>query len=423
VKEADALASAGYEVSVVAADYALWARECDREFDARSWQVVRKLAFGPHAPRLPRLLQITRQRLARLMLRVGNRNPAVIHAAWHPIAPDLIAAAEIVPADLYIAHYPAALPAAAIAARRIGASYAYDAEDFHLGDTPEDAKYKIEREIVRTIEELYVPGAAYVTAASPGIANAYAEAYGISRPTVLLNVFPRSQGLLRPRAPAMSPSLYWVSQTIGPDRGLECAMRAIGLARSRPHLYLRGSPAAGFVERLRVIAREGGSEARLHILPPTGPREMERAAAIYDLGFSGEPGHTSNNRIALGNKLFTYLLAGIPIVMSDVPAHQAIASTLGDAARIYSAEDSADLAAQLDALFCNPASIAAARDTAWQLGQKRYNWDLEQSKLLNCVSTVTGGPKVRMDNAGIPEKFIPVSARASEMQADAKAAP
>ena len=57
--------------------------------------------------------------------------------AFSPFTGPLTAAAKRVPADLYIAHYPAALPAAAIAARRHGALYAFDAEDFHLGDLPD----------------------------------------------------------------------------------------------------------------------------------------------------------------------------------------------------------------------------------------------------------------------------------------------
>ena len=140
--------------------------------------------------------------------------------------------------DLYIAHYPAALPAVATAARKYGTRYAYDAEDFHIGDWPDDAKYDGERRLVREIESRYLQGCAYVTAASPGIAEAYVDTYGIKRPRVVLNAFPLGhalpnptpQGTVRPR-----PSLYWFSQTIGPDRGLECAVRAIALDAACDH--------------------------------------------------------------------------------------------------------------------------------------------------------------------------------------------
>src|SRR5204862_1198314 len=92
----------------------------------------------------------------------------------NPFTSALIAAAQRVPADLYLAHYPAALPAAAIAARRLGARYAYDAEDFHPGDWPEDEAHEGMRRLVRAVESRHLPGCVYVTAASPGIADGYA---------------------------------------------------------------------------------------------------------------------------------------------------------------------------------------------------------------------------------------------------------
>ena len=93
----------------------------------------------------------------------------------------LLGAALRTSADIYIAHYPAALPAAAIAARRNGAIYAYDAEDFHPGDWPNDPAYDAERRSLRRIEGRYLPFSAYVSAAAPGIAEAYADALLASR--------------------------------------------------------------------------------------------------------------------------------------------------------------------------------------------------------------------------------------------------
>ena len=390
VKEADSLADAGYEVSVIAADCTLWARDADRSFSGQAWQVVRTLSFGPHSPLPSRVVQLVRQRLARAMVAAGVRRMPTILAAWHPIGPDLVSAALDVRADLYIAHYPAVLPAAAIAAQHHRGRYAFDAEDFHLGDAPDGPEYNAQRRMLCAIEGRYLPGCAYVTAASPGIADAYVDAYGIVRPIVALNVFPRDQAPCRPTSGgtvAPGPSVYWFSQTIGPERGLECAVRAIGQAQSRPHLYLRGTPAAGFLGYLRTIATESGVADRLHVLPPAVPSEMVRLAAVYDLGLSGEPGHTGNNKIALGNKLFTYLLAGIPAVISDVSAHRDIAPTMGDAARLYPVDAPAGLATALDTLLGDPEALASARTAAWQLGQERFNWDLEQDNLLGCVST------------------------------------
>jgi glycosyltransferase involved in cell wall biosynthesis len=394
VKEATALQGAGYDVHVVCTKIPSHLEFCDQDILSSATWAAERLDISA-------LLQRRLERARQCALRVAfhlTRLPALAESALSVHSRSLIAKAVSFPADLYIAHYPAALPAAAIAARHHGSLYAFDAEDFHLGEGPLGAEHVVERDIVRAIEDRYLKSCVYVTAASPGIANAYAEEYGIKRPTVLLNVFPRAQALSTPTPAGTvtpSPSVYWFSQTVGPDRGLQCAMRAIARARTRPHLYLRGSPMAGFLDRLSEIAAEAGVTDRLHLLPPGVPSEMARLASPFDLGLVGETGCTLNRRIALTNKQFTYLLAGLPIVMSDISAHRELASALGDAARLYSVDDPESLAAALDAFLGDRASLAAARNAAWRLGQERFNWDLEQINLLSCVRSATLGARQR----------------------------
>src|SRR5829696_8064623 len=50
VKEADALVGAGFEVTVIAADYLPWAQETDKTFSGRPWRTVPPVRFGPTAP-------------------------------------------------------------------------------------------------------------------------------------------------------------------------------------------------------------------------------------------------------------------------------------------------------------------------------------------------------------------------------------
>jgi len=388
VKEAQALHEHGHWVHVIATRTLDLVEARDQDILARAPWSCERVDLRP--------------RLVRALLRTGQVASRTVHAlsgaasalAYSAVTPALAARAGRHAADLYIAHYVAALPAAASAARRHGAAYAFDAEDFHLGDLPDTERHLDEKRLIRAVEGRWLPGCVYVTAASPGIADAYQAEYGLAGPTVVLNVFPRSQGPATPTARGTAepgPSFYWFSQTIGADRGLETAVAAIGAARSQPHLYLRGTPAYGFAEALQRVAHAHGVADRIHLLDPAPPSQMEQLASAYDVGLVAETGYTPNHRLALSNKQFTYLLAGLPTVLSDTPAHKAFAPLAGGAVRLFDADRPAALAAALDDLLCDEHRLASARIEAHRLGQTRFNWDVEKARLLDRVDRVLGG--------------------------------
>lgn len=384
VKEADALESAGCQVTVIAT------RTLDR-VDARDDTLMRRIRWDVQRIDLRsrrgwRLRRVPQVAARTVYSALGLES--VANMAFSPFTQALHGVASKIAADLYMAHYPAALPVAAAAARRHGARYAYDAEDFHLGDWPETPVYEIERRLVRAIESRYLPGAAYVTAASPGIADAYAQAYDIKRPTVVLNVFPLAQAPAAATAKGSAepgPSIYWFSQTVGPDRGLECAVQAISLARTAPHLYLRGTPAAGYVERLAGLAEDVGAAGRVHLLGPAAPDDMERLAATYDVGLVSETAHTGARQTCLTNKLFSFLLAGTPPLLSDTPAHRVFAPDAGLSDLIYPRENAAALAGLIDKLLGDPVRLAETRSRCARLARQRYNWDRESGTLIEIV--------------------------------------
>jgi len=382
---------AGYKVSVIAAEFSARGRQADEEFRNRAWRIVARARFGPEAPWMTRIAELVRRTVAHTAYNLGIAHPHIVRAAWHPAGPALVRAAKRQRVDLYIGHLVSGLAAAAVAARHNGALYSFDAEDFHPGDLPDEPAYAAENRMVRLIEERYLTGCAYTTAAAPLIAEAYRDEYGITLPKTVLNVFPLSYAPTKPTAAGAArpgPSVYWFSQTIGPTRGLECAIKAIALAKTVPHLCLRGKPASGFAETLSAIAAEAGVSDRVHILEPGPPSEMERLAALHDIGLAGEIGETRNRSIALTNKQFTYLLAGLPIAMSDIPAHRAFAASLKDCISLYRVDCAQSLADVLDGFLEESSTLELARARAHRLGQQRFNWDQEKHGLVQEVDKV-----------------------------------
>ncbi len=384
VKEADALAAAGYRVSVVSSRHFRPADEADREFESRPWARY-MTAYGPLAGRWRHLAGSADRRVSQMIYRLTG---LCADRAYHPVTPSLTREVCSIRADLYIAHNLAALPAAYAAAKQRGAKLGFDAEDFHRGELSAAPGHALALRLTREIENTYIPRCDYLTAASPGIARAYALACDIKQPTVILNVFPKSDAptsFTDKGEASPCPSLYWFSQTIGANRGLEAVIEAIGKSRTRPMLYLRGTPALGYLDSLNALAQRHDVTDCLHILPPAAPSDMARLAAQYSIGIASEPGHTQNNRIALSNKLFTFLLAGVPILASATTAQADIASAMPGALFLYPQHDAQALARHIDDLCQSPERLARARQAAWQLGQTRFNWDMESARFLEVV--------------------------------------
>src|SRR5699024_8713131 len=128
-------------------------------------------------------------------------------------------------------------------------------------------------------------------------------------------------------------------QTIGLDRGLQTFIHAMARTTARVTLDIRGSNRWGHGDRLMELARELGVADRVSLLPMAPPQEMVRLAVDYDIGLSLETDVSENRRVCLTNKIFTYLLAGVPVLLSDTPAQEALAPELDAAARVVSLAD------------------------------------------------------------------------------------
>jgi glycosyltransferase involved in cell wall biosynthesis len=383
VKEADALHDAGYVLKVVAGDTTPSVRPLDATILARAPWSVAKVNLGAYPHYIAKRL---RQELARKAFRWKLGATRIAPWALSPLTQNLAKAAVAERADLYIGHGLAALPAAAWAARYHGAKLGFDAEDDHVGELVADPVNQTEIAIRQRIEARFLPQCHHLTAASPGIAKAYRDRYGVNM-TPILNVFPLSHApstvaTYRPNNDGVL-SVYWFSQTVGPGRGLEQFIEAMGKTRRRITLSIRGSDLFGYSMHLKAYAASVGVVDSVHFLPSAAPEEMVRLAALHDVGLALELKTPPNHAIALSNKIFTYLLAGIPVLLSDTPAQRELAPELGPAARVSSLTDASALARTLDTWDAK--TLAAAKSEAWRLGQTRFNWDLEKALLLRAI--------------------------------------
>lgn len=391
VKAADALTEAGYAVRVVSTRFLDWATEGDRELRrTRSWRWS-VVDYHPASGRRTQLRSGIRLRAARAGVRLLGpaRTPLGLAArAFGRVHPELVRAALAEPADLYYGGTTGGLAVAAAAGRRSGVPYALDLEDFYSGEHRDDAaEGRRANALAARIERAVLPGAAFLTAGSAAIADAYRERYGMSAIPVH-NTFP-----LPPRPPALeAPAgpglrLYWFSQTIGPERGIEDAVRALGRAGIPGEVRLRGVPAGGILESLAALAAATAPGVRIVRLEPAPPDRMVELCAGHDAGLAAEQEQPLNRRLCLTNKALTYILAGLPVAASATPGQTPLAQDLGEGAFLYPPGDVDALARGLQLWAGDRERLAHARTAAWEAARRRWHWEhpLERGALLAAV--------------------------------------
>ena len=375
LKAADALHGAGFDVRVVSASHTPWAVEADSRLRATRpwrWDLV---DYARATARGRQIVTGARRRIAHaLTVRFGpSRVPAALCVRGYSRAHDeLVRAVTGEPADLVYGGTTGALAAVGEAARRLGVPYGLDLEDFHTGER--GAQTGQLSAIAERVERLVLPGAAFLTTSSPMIADAYADKYGL-RPRAIHNTF--SLDLPDPVESLEGVPLrfYWFSQTLGAGRGLEDFIRAAALAKIVGELHLRAGVKQPYLDDLMRFARDAAPALTFRLHEPGSPDAMVHLSRGYDLGLSGEEPTALNRRLCLGNKIFTYLAAGVPVLLSATPAQVVLGQDLGKASVMYESGDVAGLAEKLACLASDPGARVQARKAARQAAQRRWHWE------------------------------------------------
>ena len=379
VKEADSLCDAGYDVTVLYAYWNAWGTLFDKQLiPAKKWQAIR-VAGDPDDNRFTYFLS---KLIFRIAQKINNAYAdKMLDAAIARPAFFLKRKAKQYKADIYIAHNLGALPAAVTAAKAHGKPCGFDAEDFHRNEVSNDVSNP--EVILKThIEDKYLTQLNYFTASSPQIADTYHNLYPDLKPVVLLNVFPKQAIEQKPRA--IGPlKLFWFSQTIGPNRGIESILSALSLLnRSDFELHLLGNQSQGDED---FISKITGSGITVKLHNPIPSDDIISFASQFDIGLALENQSPYNRDICLTNKIFTYMQAGLAVVASDTLAQRSFIADNPTIGKVYPNGDEQALADILLSFQQDRTNLEACKSEALRLAQTQYNWETESLKFLAVV--------------------------------------
>lgn len=363
-REARSLTRAGYSVTVVAE-----ARPGLAEFEVRAMAHVKRIRRrGPNVPGLRFVLY--RELLRRA---VEQTRPQILHA-----------------------HDADALQSVGPAAGRLRVPFLYDSHELWLARSRRGRSWLYDRLAVLywwLIERRYVPRAAAVIVANPPVAPELTRRYGVE--VVAVPNYPeksrdRVHREIRSlpggdRVPGAAPIILYLGG-IMPDRGIEQVLHALSKLPSG-HFVCLGSGPDDFRASLNREARERGVVDRFHLLPAVPPEEVVAYSRSATVGVSVVQPYPLSYRLALPNKVFQYMAAGVPVVASDFPHLREVVEG-SEAGNVVDPTDPEAIANALRRYLSDPAAARAAGARGRLAVEERYHWDVAAQALLDRYQSI-----------------------------------
>jgi glycosyltransferase involved in cell wall biosynthesis len=389
-KAADAFHEAGAIVSVVSTRSTSWAEQGDADIVRRrvnnwSWHAVdyRKES------RLTHIKSGARQRAALAIAKgigAGRVSLYVAGVARERVFPEVVRKAASLATDIVYGG-GAGLAAAYFTARFLNVPFAIDLEDFHPGDQIDTPSGRLVQQLSERIEREVLPKASLRTAGSADIAQEYERVYGLEC-IPINNAFPIDESVRSGTNFEQPLRLYWFSQTIGSDRGLDDVIEALSIAGINAELHLQGVPIGSYLKSLRDRVISTAPKVSITHHDPCNPDEMVVESTRYDIGLSLERVKPTNRNLCLTNKALAYLAAGLALVMTDTAGQRRLRRDLGEGAFLYREGDVESLARHLTMWDRDRLALQQAKDAAFDAARRRWNWDNaeEKGKLVDAIA-------------------------------------
>jgi len=323
----------------------------------------------------------------RAVTSLSSRNPLLRLLGYvHSVILMMVQGVRLHP-DLVHANDLPALPLGFLIARSTGAKLIYDSHELWA-----DSRHRllVPRWLFRTMrwtERVCARRADAVMTVSEGIAEYMAKDLNITKPAVVRNVPIASNERRIDRhtlrsALSISADVPLVLYQGGMAKGrdLTTLVKAMGRIKHPTGVlvFLGNGP---LVPRLEAAAQEVGIQERVFFHPEVPPGELCWWTQDATVGICPMEATCSSHTWSLPNKLFEYIQAGLPVLVSDLPEMRRIVSRYG-VGEVYAGGDVVQLADKIDRILSNPDLIEKYRQAA-MVAAKTLHWGVEKETLIS----------------------------------------
>ena len=302
------------------------------------------------------------------------------------------------PTDVYHAHDVHALPACYIASRLRRKPLVFDSHEL---PSPEimTIHWRWVHVFLNHLLKYILPRCTGVITVSAPIAEEIQKRYRAPGVLLIRNVpgyraMPRSDKLQRRLNldPGTRIALYQGHiQTV---RRLDLLIHAAKFLDEDIVVAIMGNDVEGILPELEaLVAREEVTD-RVKFLPPVPYQELLEWTASADIGLIVyAPDCSLNIQLCLPNKLFEYLMAGVPILASTLLEATSDVLRAHDAGKIISSLTPVGIAACINAMLADSVALERMRRNALKAAQEEFHWEKESQKLVQLYREILARQK------------------------------
>jgi glycosyltransferase involved in cell wall biosynthesis len=283
-------------------------------------------------------------------------------------------------------------PAALVAATVRRAPIVYDAHELYGNAEPRTLLRVLLAIPSRLLEKLLVRRAAAVITTNRSRAEEIEARHGRADVIVLANVPDRVDELraLDPGYPPEARVLLYQGGIYATQRAFRQSVEALTRLDGF-HLVIIGFGRQHDLELITKWAREFGVEDRVHLLGPRPFDELVHTAVGATVGLVPIVANNRSDLLGDTNKLHEYLMAGLPVVASDLPEiRRVVVEGEPPVGELFDPSSPQSIAEAVRRVVSDEEQYAARRRQAREQALSTHNWQAQEQKLERIYERLLG---------------------------------